>query len=57
MLGRTLRAALRQDAREAGYQLSSAVASFMTGNQPSALALRRRLEDAIRRRFDRSRDR
>jgi hypothetical protein len=57
MLGRTLRAALRQDAREVGHQLSGAARSFMTDAQRSALALQRRLEDAILRRFDRSRSR
>jgi hypothetical protein len=54
MLGRTLRAALRHDAGEAGHQLSGTIRSFMTDAQRSALALQRRLEDAIVRRFDRS---
>jgi hypothetical protein len=57
MLARTFRATLRQDAREGGHQLSDVARSFMTDAQRSAPALQRWLEDAILRRFDRSRDR
>src|SRR5262249_17760438 len=52
---RTLRAALWHDAGETGHQPSGTIPSFMTDAQRSALALQRRLEDAILRHFGRSR--
>jgi len=57
MLARTLRATLRQEARKDGHRLTGVARSFMTDAQRSALALQRRLENAILRRFDRSRGR